>query len=109
MFSRQAIANALGFWERARVLFNVVLLAYVLVQFWPALLALPHKLWTEIAALTLVANVVYCAAYPIDLILQATDYRYMWQTAGRPLLWLGLTAASLMLARIVLMFLLRGA
>ena len=109
MFSREAIANALGFWERARVLFNVVLLAYVLVQFWPALSALPHKLWTEIAAVALFANITYCAAYPIDLILQATDYRYMWQTAGRPLLWLLLLAASLMLTRITLMFLLRGA
>ena len=80
MISREAIANALRFWEPARVLFNVVLLAYGLVRFWEPLLALPHKLWTEIVAVAVLANFIYVIAYPIDLTLQATDYRHRWQT-----------------------------
>ena len=109
MFSREALAGAFRFWERARVLFNVVLLAYVLVRFGGALAALPHKLWTEVAAVAVFTNIVYCAAYPIDLVLQATDYRHMWQTIGRPVLWLAMLALCLALARIALMHMLRGA
>ena len=91
------------------MLFNVVLLAYVLVRFGAALSAVPHKLWTEVLMVAVFANIVYCAAYPIDLILFATDYRHMWRTVGRPLLWLALMAACLALVRITLLHLLRGA
>ena len=91
------------------MLFNVVLLAYGLFRFWEPLLALPHKLWSEIGAVTLFANVIYVIAYPIDLALQATDYRYMWQTAGRPVLWMILAATGLALLHITLGHMLRGA
>ena len=109
MISREAIANALRFWEPARVLFNVVLLAYGLVRFWEPLLPLPHKLWTEIVAVAVLANFIYVIAYPIDLTLQATDYRHMWQTAGRPVLWIILLTTGLTLLHITLRHMLRGA
>ena len=108
MFSREAIADARAVWERARVLFNAVFLAYMLARFWEPLVALPHNLWIEILAVALFMNLIYCVVYPIDLLLQATDYRYMWKAAGRPVLWLGLMSACLVMAHAVLMHMLRG-
>lgn len=109
MFSREVIITAIGLWERARVLFNVVLLAYVLARFGDALSALPNRLWPEIIFLAAVANILFCIAYPIDIVAQATDYRYMWQTAGRPTLWVALLLLIGALVHISLAHMLHGA
>ena len=108
MFSREAIVTALDLWERARVLFNIILLAYVLARFGGALSAIPHSLWPEIIALAAAANIIYCIAYPIDIVTQSTIYRHMWQTVGRPALWIVLLALNLALVHIALAHMLRG-
>lgn len=109
MFSREAIIRTLGIWERARVLFNIILFAYVLVRFGGAISAIPHRLWPEIITVAAVANVIYCVAYPIDIVTQATTYRHMWQTAGRPALWIALLILDVTLVHIVLAHMLQAA
>jgi hypothetical protein len=73
------IASAVRFWEFARIPYNLVLLTIVVVALfaglgtiaWENMLAmLPAFLLLAIAA-----NVLFCAAYPVDLIVQATPLR----------------------------------
>ena len=109
VLSREAISDALRWWERARVHFNVELLAYVLYQFGGLLPALPTTLWLELIAAAAFANVLYCVAYPVDLLVMASDYRHLWRTAGRPLLWLAGTTLALVLVHLALLTLLKGA
>ena len=109
MFSRAAIWDALKFWERARVLFNVILLAYVLFRFGAALSALPHRLWSEVVAVGVFANIVYCAVYPLDLVLQSTSYRHMWCSFGRYAALFFNVSLGIALARVTLTYLLQGA
>ena len=108
LISRETISDALRYWERGRVLFNIVLLAFVLYQFGGILPALPMTLWLELIAAAGVANVVYCAAYPVDLLIQASDYRHLGRTVGRPLLWAGGTLLSVVMAHLTLAALLKG-
>lgn len=103
--SFQTIAtDALVFWERGRLIYNGVLLAAVLavqgfdVMNWNALgLSLP-----ELIVMAMGANVLYCAGYPADLLVQMSRFRAPWRH-GRWLLWgLGM-AFALMLALLFLL------
>ena len=109
IFSREAIVDALGFWERARVPFNVILLTYGLFHFSEAFAVMPGALWAEVVAVALFANLFYCVVYLPDVLLLATDYRHLWRVVGRPFAWLAITAAGTTLARVTLSFMLRGA
>ena len=51
--------------------------------------------------LAALANVAYCAAYPIDLFVQASDFRDLWR-AYRWIVWAAGTLFALMLAAISL-------
>ena len=109
IFTRAAIGDALGFWERARVPFNIILLAYGLFYFSGAFSVMPGSLWGEVVAVAMFANLFYCVVYVPDMILQATDYRHLWRIVGRPCTWLAVTAAGTTLARVTLSFMLGGA
>lgn len=108
MFSRHAIFATFSVWERARVLFNIILFAYVLARFSSAISAMPQKLWSEIFTVAVVANFFYCIAYPIDFITNATDYRHMWQTIGRPALWIALLLLDVAFVHTAIAHLLQG-
>lgn len=85
-----AFKEALHYWEPRRIGYNLVLtgIAVVWVVFtWPHFrpaLTLRHGL--QLLVLALLANVCYCAAYPVDLALQATALRSAW-LRWRWLLW----------------------
>lgn len=108
MFTREIIRNAVHFWERARVIFNVLMLGYVLFRFGAAIARMPGNLWSELLAVVVFANVVFSAAYLADLPLQATDYQHMWRTFGRPVLWLLLASIAAALVDITLTLLLNA-
>ena len=106
MLSRETFLDAAQFWERARVLFNVLVLGYVLFRFGAAITRMPGNLWSDLVAVAVFANVVFSAAYLADLPLQATDYQHMWRRFGRPVLWLLLTSIAVALVDITLTLLL---
>lgn len=88
MLNREHVTDALRFWELARLPYNLILLAIVAGAMWLG----EHDLraWVGLAPTFLVlgvaANLVYCAAYPVDLLVQASDYRGQWR-ALRWLVW----------------------
>jgi hypothetical protein len=97
---RANITDALRFWEPMRVVYNLVLLAVVVFTVGPQTLAqIPVNALTlnvlgAVGFMALLANILYCAAYPVDLFVQASDWREGWRTARLGLWLIGtLTAA----------------
>ncbi len=100
MTTRHIVDDALKFWERRRLIYNsVLIIAVAIISFlegghWSlnAILGLvPHAL---------VANLLYCTAYPVDLVLQHSSWRSSWLRL-RWILWLLGTALALWLAILV--------
>ena len=79
---RDALTDAIRYWERGRILYNVVLAAIVLGYFlanWPASGSrLNWDLGQGIFLLAVLANVAYCAAYVPDTLAQLSDMRPLW-------------------------------
>lgn len=79
---KEAASNAIRFWERGRVLYNLVLLAIVAVYFfagWPASKdQVSFDLVLGMIVLAVIANVAYCAAYPVDIFAQFTAFKDTW-------------------------------
>ncbi|MGD0840092.1 MAG: hypothetical protein ABSA32_02930 [Candidatus Acidiferrales bacterium] len=80
---RESATNAIGYWERRRLVYNAVLAAIVLAYFaisYPAsksVLTINHALVFFMMAV--LANVAYCAVYLIDIFAQLTAYREPWR------------------------------
>lgn len=98
-FERTHILDALRFWEVWRAPFNLVMAAIVVVV---AFLDIGADIrqaarWLEFLPAFFVfgvaANVLYCAAYPLDLLLQTSPLRESW----RRMRW-GLWALGLLFA-----------
>jgi hypothetical protein len=97
------LTDAIRFWERARILYNALLAAisfgtmtYLLHGIGPAWRYLAHN-FLLIFILVVIANIAYCAAYPVDTLVQMSDYQKGWRK-GRWLLWGIGTAFSAALA-----------
>jgi len=80
---REAVSDALGYWEPRRVAYNVVLAVIVLVYFalnWPqsrGSVSVEGVLFVFILAV--LANICYCAAYLGDVFVQISGFRRAWQ------------------------------
>ena len=88
---RPILSNALRFWELRRIFYNLALAAVVFLWItlsWPhfrpafTLLAL-----FQLFVLALIANVLYCAAYLIDIPMQLSAFSSFWKRR-RWTLWL---------------------
>lgn len=81
MLNREHVTDALKFWEPARLFYNLALVATVVWQFMPffnGVAPFRHDviaLLPQLIVLAGLANVAFCAAYPIDLFVQASDFR----------------------------------
>ncbi len=99
--TREAMRDAVRYWERGRLGYNLVLAAVVLAwiaitwpHFRPALTAKSGLLLLVLAAM---ANACYCAAYPVDLAMQASALRGAWKR-WRIALWCAGTLLAVVLA-----------
>ncbi len=87
---RGIFKEAVRFWEPRRVIYNLILTAVVVawvVATWPhfrAILTLQSLLLLSI--LGLIANICYCAAYVVDIPMQASALSNAWRR-GRWGLW----------------------
>jgi len=97
---QQSVSDALRFWEPRRLLYNLILTVVVLLwvsvtwpHFRPAL-TLPSFL--IFAVLAFLANLCYCAAYFIDILLQRTALRDFWRRHRWTLWLLGMLFALLL-------------
>jgi hypothetical protein len=80
MIDRATLWDAIRFWETGRLGYNGVLAAVLLIvaslgDAWEAI----ARSFGLVLGLGVIANVLYCVAYPIDLIAQATPARSVWR------------------------------
>lgn len=97
---RPLLDDALRFWEPRRIAYNAVLSGVVVgwgVCTWPHFRpALAPTPLLQLLVLATIANLLYCAAYAVDLPVQLSSYRDAWRRR-RWLLWIAgtLFAAAL--------------
>jgi hypothetical protein len=86
-------AEMLVFWEKGRVMYNAILAVVTLtvVGFTPIY-------WPLLIGLAILANVLYCVAYPIDILMRETTFADGWLRIGRWLLLAAGTALAAVLA-----------
>jgi hypothetical protein len=94
---REAISDAIGYWERRRLLYN---LALVLVVAGCAIAARPGSELVDfdfalsLFILAVLANIAYCAAYVVDVVLQLSSFRDAWRRMRWLLLMIGILFAA---------------
>lgn len=88
------ITDSLQFWELGRVAYNIILAATVIGSVGPAaMLGFSFNNWAMLGVLAVFANILYCAAYPVDMFVQASHFRDEWRR-GRWVLWVIGTAMA---------------
>jgi hypothetical protein len=79
---RDAVSDAIGYWEPRRFVYNAVLAVIVLAYFvsgWPhsrTIVSVEGMLLLFVLAV--LANVCYCAAYLADVFVQVSGFRESW-------------------------------
>jgi hypothetical protein len=79
---RQSLTNAIRYWEKMRIAYNVVLLLVVAGCFAWNYSALGSKLsvnvFLSMILCGILLNVLYCAAYIVDVLVQMSEYSERW-------------------------------
>ena len=103
---RDVITDGIGYWEKMRIAYNAILLMVVLAVFatrWPESgSTLSAQLLQGLFLLAVVANVLYCAAYIVDVAAQSSGFRDTWRRHRWILFAVGTTFASI-IARFISM------
>ncbi|HEV3483479.1 MAG TPA: hypothetical protein VGR97_14270 [Candidatus Acidoferrales bacterium] len=80
---REIVTDAIGYWERRRILYNVILATVVALWFmltWPHFKpALTLQTLVFFFVLAMLANICYCAAYLADVPMQYSLFRTVWR------------------------------
>jgi hypothetical protein len=95
---RSILTNALRYWEPRRLIYNGVLAIIVLLHWLDAKTASEvnythgHIMWLILLAVA--ANICYCAAYGVDILVQLSDFQKSWLQWRWALLVLGILIAA---------------
>ena len=96
---RDAVTDALRYWEPRRLVFNAVLAVIVLGYFvvnWPhSRTALSFEGVLFVFILAVLANICYCAAYLGDVFVQLSGLRETWLRVRWFLFLIGLAFAAI--------------
>lgn len=80
--ARDILTNALRYWESRRIIYNLLLLGVVVWHLHPVAAGYTYEGWTStlgsLFVLAVLANVLYCAAYLPDILIQFSNYRQRW-------------------------------
>lgn len=103
---RDALTDAIRYWERGRIFYNLALAAIVAGYFvagWPlSATRVGWDLAQQLFLLGVLANIAYCAAYAPDLLMQLSDVRSAWLRVRWVLFAIGLAFAAI-IARFIAM------
>ena len=95
---RELVSSAIRFWEPARLIYNAVLLLIVIGYFVLGLPLSRNRLSLDLALglfmSAVLANVAYCAAYPVDIFAQLSAFRDKWLQVRWMIFVLGLAFAG---------------
>ncbi len=99
---REALTDAIRFWERRRIIYNLVLAVVVAIHAvlsWlgpgpmPSITSDPLL---SLFLLTVLANVAYCAAYVPDIPAQLSGFRAQWLRLRFMVFLVGLAFAAIL-------------
>jgi len=93
------ITAAIKYWEPRRLVYNFVMALIVLYYAAPVALQERGFSWIPgilaLFVLAVMANILYCAAYPVDIFIQMSDFKEIWMKFRWLLFLLGLALASI--------------
>jgi hypothetical protein len=96
---RESVTGAIRYWEPRRLIYNAVLAAIILIYFglnYPASKSiLSVNFVLSVFLLAVLANVAYCAAYPVDVFVSASNYREEWRKYRWIVFIIGLSFAAI--------------
>ena len=96
---REAATDALRYWEPRRLVYNGVLAAIVLWYFSAARPESAQGLslngFLFVVLLAVLANVAYCAVYPVDVFVLISGFREVWLKVRWVLLAVGTLFAAI--------------
>jgi hypothetical protein len=99
MTVRDALTDAIRYWELRRIAYNAILAVVVAIVFvaqWPqSRLTLSTDLAQTLFILAVLANVAYCAAYVVDVVAQYSGFRDVWTHYRWALFAVGVVFASI--------------
>lgn len=94
------LTSAIAYWEPRRLLYNAWLLAVVVATWFldstRTLQASPFETAQQLFMLAVLANVAYCAAYPVDVMALMSGFRATWLRRRWMLLAVGLLFAAVL-------------
>jgi hypothetical protein len=103
---RESLTNAIRYWEKMRLVYNAVLILVVAVCFsvnystakaeFTVRTQYTVQLVLFMILLAVLANVLYCTAYVVDVVVQMSGYRERWVRNRWVLFSIGLAAASIL-------------
>jgi len=96
--AREALSQAIRYWEPRRLVFNALLLLEVAVLFTAKLPISRAHFSIDLAlflfVLAVLANVAYCAAYIVDILAQLSTFRIPWLRLRWALFLIGVAFAG---------------
>ena len=100
---REAVSDAIRYWEPRRLLYNTLLAGIVLFYLFYFLKTNPSlkgsftlDSFLELFLLAVLANVAYCAAYVVDVFAQWSSYRDLWRRHRWVVLFVGMLFAGIL-------------
>lgn len=97
---RAILTDAIRYWERGRIIYNIVLAGVTIMIFavgWAEGQAiLSFAVIPSLIILAVLANVAYCAAYAVDIIVQHSEFRTPWLRYRWILFVIGLLFAAML-------------
>lgn len=97
---RESVTGAIRYWEPRRLVYNAVLALIILIYFglhYPGSRStLSVNLALSVFLLAVLANVAYCAAYPVDIFVCTSSYREEWRKYRWVIFMIGLLFAAIL-------------
>jgi len=97
---KEYVTDALRYWEPRRIVYNGVLVAVVVAYFViyrsHAIAGFSVDSLLGLFLLAVLANVAYCAAYPVDFLWQVSGFREEWRRRRWILLLIGISFAAIL-------------
>ena len=98
---REITTDAIKYWERLRIAYNLILAAIVLCSALACGAAINTVAWwpdviLQLFVYAVIANMLYCAAYLVDFFVQLSAFQIVWRKARMALFIVGTLLAGIL-------------
>ncbi|HAW52382.1 MAG TPA: hypothetical protein DCX54_08675 [Flavobacteriales bacterium] len=96
---KEVFTDAIRYWEKGRVIYNLTLLSIVIFKFAVNFHKTSFKIVDTLIPLFfywVIANVLYCSAYVVDIFIQFSHFREIWKRSRVIIFVIGTLFASIL-------------